>query len=55
MTLRRLDRIDYFAYIELNPELSGSRVEDAPLPINDGDVPVLPPPLVPNLFDTFRH
>lgn len=35
-------------YIELNPEFNGSRDEVVPLPINDGDVPVLlPPPLVP--------
>lgn len=41
-----------FAYIELNPELSGSRDDVDPLPINDGDVPVLlPPPLVPINID----
>lgn len=35
-------------YIELNPEFRGNRDEVVPLPINDGDVPVLlPPPLVP--------
>lgn len=35
-------------YIELNPEFNGNREEAEPLPINDGDVPVLlPPPLVP--------
>lgn len=35
-------------YIELNPEFNGIRVAAEPLPINDGDVPVLlPPPLAP--------
>lgn len=35
-------------YIELNPEFNGNREGAGPLPINEGDVPVLlPPPLVP--------